>query len=849
MRTATAILLLWSCRTTLGAAEVCDRPPKPSADSYTALGVGLARHQRYSCSFQAFENALQLAPGRWLTHYDYALALKAAGLPDKSIEELRQVTTLNPEFLDGHLALSDALKAKGSLEEAARELNAALGIDQNSLPANEGLAQIFMAQRRFSAAIPYLRQPAKRQPNVSRYQLDLAVAEAESGDDPASRQVLKTLLAKMPNLAEAHYNLAVIMAKENEFREAAAEYRACLRLDPANNAARFALAVVLHKIADDHSALPYAEEYAKLQPNDPRGFALLGKLYRLTEHTEEAEKALLRAVELAPADAEVRLDLGITLAQRHLLLPARDQLEKARALNPQAEDVHFRLANLYKDLNETDQWQRELGEVERLKARKMSEDLGASLATRANRLLASGDARAALDLYRQSLQDDPGNAKTYYNLSIALRTIGDAAGEREALKRSIELNGNLAPAHDRMGILYQQGGQIDEALAEFQAAMAAEPQAAEPPYNLALVYALRGQNALAENCFRRAIENDPDYLDAHLMLAKVIAAQGRLSEAEKPAETALHLAPRNPAALTLLGMIRTRLGHGDTALPLFRQTVALAPADPEAHLNLGIALADVLNPEAAITEFAEAVRLAPQNAAAHYNLGRALFDVQRIPEAQPELERALEMQPNYPSTLYLLGLIERQQGNLPRAVERFRAVIAIDASDAAAHFQLGRCLKALGQDQSAISEWRTTLQLKPDDKEAEYNLARALGETAPQEAHALRETIANEQNRQMDIDRASTLGNFALTSASQRDWPQAVAHFKEALQACGACTLQAQLRKDLGLTYARSGNLRDALAELRQAEGLAPRDQDIKKSIRVVQAASEPPPVAVPSRE
>ena len=98
----------------------------------------------------------------------------------------------------------------------------------------------------------------------------------------------------------------------------------------------------------------------------------------------------------------------------------------------------------------------------------------------------------------------------------------------------------------------------------------------------------------------------------------------------------------------------------------------------------------------------------------------------------------------------------------------------------------------------------------------------------------------------MDIDRASTLGNFALNSASQRDWPQAVTHFKEALQACGACSLQAQLLKDLGLTYARSGNLRAALAELRRAGTLAPRDQEIQKSIRVVQAASGPAPVAVP---
>jgi hypothetical protein len=56
----------------------------------------------------------------------------------------------------------------------------------------------------------------------------------------------------------------------------------------------------------------------------------------------------------------------------------------------------------------------------------------------------------------------------------------------------------------------------------------------------------------------------------------------------------------------------------------------------------------------------------------------------------------------------------------------------------------------------------------------------------------------------MAIEPASTLGNFALSSASERDWPRAVAQLKEALEICDACSLQAQLRRDLGLTHARS---------------------------------------------
>ncbi len=56
------------------------------------------------------------------------------------------------------------------------------------------------------------------------------------------------------------------------------------------------------------------------------------------------------------------------------------------------------------------------------------------------------------------------------------------------------------------------------------------------------------------------------------------------------------------------------------------------------------------------------------------------------------------------------------------------------------------------------------------------------------------------------MDRAQTLGNFALASADAHDWPQAIAQLKEALQVCGDCSALPILHKDLGLIYCRAGD-------------------------------------------
>jgi Flp pilus assembly protein TadD len=78
------------------------------------------------------------------------------------------------------------------------------------------------------------------------------------------------------------------------------------------------------------------------------------------------------------------------------------------------------------------------------------------------------------------------------------------------------------------------------------------------------------------------------------------------------------------------------------------------------------------------------------------------------------------------------------------------------------------------------------------------------------------------------------LGNFALAAAGARDWNQAVAQLEEAVEVCGNCRSKADLHKNLGLIYCRSGNLEKGERELRTAQSLKAGDPDITKSLRII---------------
>ena len=124
--------------------------------------------------------------------------------------------------------------------------------------------------------------------------------------------------------------------------------------------------------------------------------------------------------------------------------------------------------------------------------------------------------------------------------------------------------------------------------------------------------------------------------------------------------------------------------------------------------------------------------------------------------------------------------------------------------------------------------------MNADHAEALYSLVRHLNKTEPEEARKYQARFAELQTRKRITERADTLGNFALAAAGARDWNQAVAQLEEAVEVCGNCRSKADLHKNLGLIYCRSGNLERGERELRTAQSLKAGDPDITKSLRII---------------
>jgi tetratricopeptide (TPR) repeat protein len=805
------------------------------------------------CAVAAFEEAVRLEPGSAEAHYDLGVARLRQDQLQAAADEFRLALKANPSMAPAHNSLGSALSDLGKTAEAEAEFRAALAVDPKSVPTLDHLAQNLASQRRYEAAIRYWNVALELQPGDPDMLLSLGattyenaaakeaagVAGAKAAGTKEAIRILLELTRLHTDMRAAHFTLGNIYANEARFREAADEYAQAARLDPHDSVVVLAQVKALVTVSAFQEALAPAEAYLHLKPADPEGHLMLGAVYRGLGEYEKAEVELTRAVAGNPKEFQAQYQLGFVLARNQKPKQALEHLEKAVALKPLDSTAQFQLAAVLRTLGETSRAREVAAKFNQSKSEEFQVNQLAAKGLQANEFLQANQPARAAEVYRQMLEIEPRNARTVYNLALALAAAHDVKGEREMLEKALEIDPKMAVSQAELGVLELSAGNPAAARKWLEAALATDPQLTSAQGNLGLILALNGDLAQAEKVFRQALENDPNYTQGYLNLGLVLAQQQKFADAEAPLDKALKLVPDDLRVLSAAGKVKARLGKSEEGNALLRKVVALAPASAAAHLDLAIALAGGYDLPGALAETAEAVRLAPQSAAAHFNQGRVLFDLGRGAQAQPELEMASRLAPQMAEPQYLLAVLEKQAGNYKDAIPLLRNVVKLQPQNPTAWNLLGQCLDHEAQSPEAIAAWKQAIAISPDFTQALWSLSRALRSVDAAEADRLMKRFAAVQKDRRIVDRAETLANDAVASTQALDWPEAIRQLNEALTACADCSIRAELDKKLGLLYCHAGDLDSGEKQLRLAQAARPGDAEIERALALIARARQ----------
>ena len=817
------------CDTQRGAPSEALRAAaaEPSATLYDQIGITFGRNGDYRCATAAFEAALAIDPTSTQTRYDLALALIQSHQPQRAALELRRVLQQQPNSFTAHNALGLAIQDLHKSDEAKQEFKSAIVIDPRFALAYYDLAQLLSSQGSYKAAAYYLEQGLATSPAPQlslQMKASLAVARAQLGDYAAAIPLLQEAARASPNSADLHYDLATAYAHRENYREAANEYKEVLRLDPGRADAQLLLAKALLNQSAVEEAIPYLQDYTRHNPNNAEGLEILGDALKDSNHPDEAIAVLNRAAEANPSSYKPHYDLGVVLGRVGRMDEAVRELDTAVKLKPEGAEARYQLARLLARGKHDTAAKEQFAVFEQLKQKEERRTKAAFLSNQANDLLKQGRPNEAAEGYRKALLLDSSDAKLHYNLAVALSQIGDSALAQAELRRAISLDPRFEAAHNQLGSLLMSKGKFSEAESEFTTALDIDPQSAEALNNLGSSLGRQGRNEEAERLFQRAIDVDPQSPLGYVNLGLTLASMGRYTDAERQFRTALQLQPGNANALTALGMFQGKTGRNPEAVETFRRLVALDPTSADAHVNLGIALGDINNLDGALTELSEAARLAPNFAMAHYNRGRVLYALHRNEEARHALATAVKLSPNYIDALVLLGVIEHSS---TYATQLFQRVVDLDPQNAQARFYLGRNLLQEGKKDEAIAQWKKAVEVDPDNLSALSSLTRVLTQMKSPESGEYAVRLQALQQKQQTTERVKELNNFALRSAEEQKWDQAVSELQEAIGLCQQCVQLGVLRKNMGLIYARKGDSEHARQELQIALKLLPKGPDL----------------------
>jgi len=270
------------------------------------------------------------------------------------------------------------------------------------------------------------------------------------------------------------------------------------------------------------------------------------------------------------------------------------------------------------------------------------------------------DFTSAIAPLKHALDVDPDSVPAHQLLGYALLVQGYAAEAIPHLQRAQEKTA--------LGIAQIQTGQLQEALANLQAALAARP-------------------------------NDPD------LLYYFGRACGLLSK--QSIETLLAAYPDSPRAHQAMGENYFVLRNMPDAEKEYSEALRLRPDIPEVHLELGEVYAGAFQWPKAEEEFLAQAKLQPGNAEALYRLGAALLEQGKVHEARVELSRADKLMPDMPETLYSLGKAASLEGDAAAAEKEWTKLLSIEKESplaAQAHFALAGLYRKQGKTAAAKHE-------------------------------------------------------------------------------------------------------------------------------------------------
>jgi len=474
----------------------------------------------------------------------------------------------------------------------------------------------------------------------------------------------------------------------------------------------------------------------------------------------------------------------------------------------------------------------------------------------------------AVEAFRAGLKLEPGSAQLYYLVGLSLYTSGHADQAVDPLQRSVQLIPDALKPHLVMAMALTQLHRMEDARAEWEAALKIDPHSTEaldglsksllvegnfravigllqsaPPkeevlaLDLAQAYDRAGMLDEAAKTLNEAVRANPSSMPLSEMLVMILARQAHFEDAAKLAAKRAQLHPRDLQAQELYLHVLVLNDDTKAAQPLARKLLVAAPHDFGVLYLNGVLERESGDYPAARKHLEEAIAIDPKHYNSRYNLGVVLAELGDPEGAREQLEKALALGATEPQIRFKLAAVLRTLGETQLAQEQLKLYQQEEKAKADRTLAASKSAQAAkemenGNPAKAAALYREAFTAYPNSASLAYKLAIALDSAGDIE----QERTVLEQAVQLDPDFALAQNQLGYLASRGGDTASAEEHFRQAVRASpGYAQAWVSLAATLGME-SRFPEAQEAIASALRLDPNNAEAQQLRKDLTAAQA-------------
>ncbi len=279
-----------------------------------------------------------------------------------------------------------------------------------------------------------------------------------------------------------------------------------------------------------------------------------------------------------------------------------------------------------------------------------------------------------------------------------------------------------------MGCVYEDSGDIEQAIQAYKKAVKADDSIAALHLGLASSYIKNNQPQKAIDELKISASLAPEAIEPHAILALLYTSLDKIDLATAEYETALQnasrLQPQNVDIYKGLGAIYLRQKKFKEAESAYKLILSLNPADAEAHYSLANVYTEMRETELAEKALKKAIGLRPDYHQALNFLAYMYIDAgKNLEQAELMLRKALDLEPDNPAYIDSLGWFYYKKGKFKESLGELKKAASM-LEDPVIFDHLGDAYLKTGDNGNARSSWEKSIKLDPGQEKVKEKLQR-----------------------------------------------------------------------------------------------------------------------------